>query len=240
MVGSWSFCYILLASYYSSILLFFICLSISSFQLILTLVHIFSPLPSPLSLPSSQTQSCTLRNSHADLCPLNITPSRTKEAKSCPESLSSPLHLLGPIFCSFSTAFWTTVHLMMWEKVIHICSGGSTNLRCPKLRLPARILFGPRAPKVSFRDTRNCSKHSKINVSRLNFFFFNTNVRAGIYFRDVLIHSSHYRWKTEAKRSVWNSNPIQIQDLGMSIISSYNDRIISVTKELGLIGLIYL
>lgn len=47
---------------------------------------------------------------------------------------------------------------------------GSTNLGCSKL-LPARILFGPRAPKVSSKDTGNCSKHSKINVSHLNFFF---------------------------------------------------------------------
>lgn len=151
-----------------------------------------------------------------------------------------PFIYLVPYFALFLQPFEQQSTWWCEKRWFIYALGGSTNLRCPKLRLPARILFGPRAPKVSFRDTRNCSKHSKINVSRLNFFFFNTNVRAGIYFRDVLIHSSHYRWKTEAKRSVWNSNPIQIQDLGMSIISSYNDRIISVTKELGLIGLIYL
>lgn len=46
---------------------------------------------------------------------------------------------------------------------------GTANVRCSKLGFPARFP-GSRAPTVSSRDTGKLLKHSKVNVSYLDFF----------------------------------------------------------------------
>lgn len=51
---------------------------------------------------------------------------------------------------------------LLWQR--------TANLRYPKLRFPAKILFNLKAPIVSCRDTGNYPKHSKVNVSYLEFF----------------------------------------------------------------------
>lgn len=132
-------------------------------------------------------------------------------------------------------------HLTWWcgKKVTLYALRGNTNLRCSKLGFPARILFGPGAPTMSSRDTGNCSKHSKVNVSYLDFLKNHKMLKLEGISEMMLSILGIIDEKMEAQRGVWNSTPIQVfQDLGMSILRSCNDSITSVGKDLGLSGLI--
>lgn len=208
------FCYILLAACYSSFLL-----SLSQY-FILSIHFDFRPCvphhPSPLLF--SHQHSC---------CIFSETATETVASSSFLAGPVGPHHVLGvslllvmylishsdlfPQSFEFQPTWWyggKGDSCLLWQR--------TANLRCPKLRFPAKILFNLKAPIVSCRDTGNYPKHSKVNVSYLEFFFKSQLLELENPLEMILSILLITDEEAKIQRGVWNSTPTWV--LGMSIL----------------------
>lgn len=149
---------------------------------------------------------------------------------SCPESLSS-LHVLGSTFWSFSIIFWAITHLMIWRRRWTFSAlRESSKPEIPEAKIP-------RNNSLCLQSTHT-ELQSHWEFKGQCWFFLNQKMlelgdSLNVIFSIFLIMDE----ETEAQRSVWNSTPFPgFLYLGTSIIGSWNDKISSVVKELGLAG----